>query len=178
MDFDLVRRKIINNKFSLSYRNGEKLFQDGKVEIVDIKEINNITYIYGRINDERKIFSTFIKIDEKGRILKLSCNCEVNEEARRAGSVFACSHIIATVLRLTNNSNLDRDKNKDGIKLSILLEDSFKEDYLYDASLYLKDKSRIRINNKADLEYNVLNEKAVYSFKRINYTKADKALIK
>lgn len=178
MDFDLIRRKVINNKFSLSYRNGEKLLQDGDVEIVDVKEIDNVMYIYGRVNDERKIYSTFIKIDEKGKILKLSCNCDVNEEARRSGSSFACSHIIATVLKLSNNKYADRHRNRDGVSLSILLEDSFKDDYVYNASLYLKDKSRIRISSKADLEYNVLNEKAVYSFKRINYTKADKALIK
>ncbi|MBE6049030.1 MAG: hypothetical protein E7213_11650 [Clostridium sp.] len=178
MDFDFIRRKIINNKFSLSYKNGEKLFQEGKVEIVDIKDIENIIYIYGRVKDKTRIYSTFIKFHKQGKILKLSCNCELNEEARRAVSSFACSHIIATVLKLSNNEHLDNNKTKDGVTLSILLEDSFKDDYLYNVSLYLKDRSRIRISDKADLEYNILNDKAVYSFRRINYTKADKALIK
>lgn len=178
MNIDLIKRKIINNKFSLSYRNGEKLCVEGKAEIVDVKEIDNITYIYGRVNDDRKVFSTFIKADSKGKLLKISCNCEINEEARRSGGSFACSHLIATVLKLSKKEDIQDSRDKEIVDLSILLEDSFKDDYLYDVSLYLKDKSRLRISSKADLAYNILNDKAIYSFRRINYSKGDKALIR
>ena len=101
MDFDLLKRKIINNKFSLSYRNGEKLYEENKAEVIDVKEIDNISNIYGRVTDGRKVYSTFIKSDSNGRALKLSCNCEIHEEARKSGSNFACSHLIATILELT-----------------------------------------------------------------------------
>lgn len=178
MDFDLLKRKIINNKFSLSYRNGEKLYEENKAEVIDVKEIDNISNIYGRVTDGRKVYSTFIKSDSNGRALKLSCNCEIHEEARKSGSNFACSHLIATILELTKRNNIHKENNKDEIELSILLEENYKDDYLYNISLFIKDKSRIRINTKVDLEYHILNDKAVYSFKRVNYSKNDKALIK
>lgn len=178
VDFDLLKRKMINNKFSLSYRNGEKLFKENKVEIIDVREIEDISYIYGRVTDDRKVYSTFIKSDSKRRILKLSCNCEIHEESRKSGSSFACSHLIATILQLTKKINRYERDSKDDIEISVLLEESYKKDYLYDISLFIKDKSRIRISTKADLEYYILNDKAIYSFKRVSYSKTDKALIK
>ena len=62
MDFKLLNNIVLKNKTSLSYRNGEKLFQDKCVKNIDIRKIGKNTIIYGIVQDKVRLISTNIKL--------------------------------------------------------------------------------------------------------------------
>ena len=53
MNFNLLQDKILNNKFSIGYKKAINLVKGDKVKIIDIKEVNKVTNIYGRVSDGR-----------------------------------------------------------------------------------------------------------------------------
>ncbi len=177
MNFNLLQEKILNNKFSIGYKKAVDLVRDKKVEIVDIKEINEITNIYGRVNDGPKKYNTHIRIKNKLNSIQFSCNCEVCEEAKRMGVQFPCQHIISVALKvLQKREKGNREKEK--INFMVRLEESFNKEYKYNASIILKDKGIIKISNNEELEYNIFSKRAVYSLRRIDYSSRQKKILK
>lgn len=179
MYLDFFKNKVLKNKFSISYKNGEKLFKSGNVKFIDSKEIEGITNIYGRINDGPREYSTHIKINNKNNYYDLKCNCNLSKQANLSGGKFACEHIIATILSLVNNDDIDTfERKKERVNITLRLEESFNSDYIFNVVLYLGSIGRIKISNKSELNFNVFSEKGSYSFKNIEYSKDEKRLLK
>ena len=179
MYIDILKNKVLKNKFSISYKNGEKLFKNGNVKFIDSKEIEGVANIYGRVNDGPRDYSTHIKINNKNNYYDLKCSCNLSREARLSGGKFACEHIIATILSLVNNDDVSTFKRKkERINITLRLEESFNPDYIFKAVLYLGTIGRIKISNKSELNFNVFSEEGSYSFKNIEYSKDEKRLLK
>ena len=68
MNFNIIDKKILNNKFSISYKNGQVLFKRGYVKFIDIKNLDDCTVIYGRVLEGIKTFRTFIKINNNDKV--------------------------------------------------------------------------------------------------------------
>lgn len=178
MDFKLLNNIVLKNKTSLSYRNGEKLFQDNCVKNIDIRKIEKNTIIYGTVQDKVRLISTNIKLRENGKV-QLKCNCELNKEARVSGNQFACKHIVATTLKVLENLGINReDSKKERVTLEVSIEKSFENNNSFNIFLYLKKANRIKISNISELEFNVFSKKGAYFFKNTDYSKEEVELLK
>lgn len=178
MDFKLLNNIVLKNKTSLSYRNGEKLFQNNGVKNIDIREVDNDTIIYGTVQDKVKFISTYIKLSKSGKV-QLKCNCELNKEARVSGNQFACKHIVATALKLLDNLGIDReDSKKEKVTLEVTIKKSFENNDSFNIFLYLKKANRIKISNISELEFNVFSKKGAYFLKNTDYSKEEIELLK
>ncbi|MBE6050125.1 MAG: DEAD/DEAH box helicase [Clostridium sp.] len=177
MNFNLLQDKILNNKFSIGYKKAVELVREKKVEIVDIKEINEVTNIYGRVIDGPRKYNTHIRIRNNFNSIQFSCNCDVCEEARRMGVQFPCQHIVSVALKVLEKRERGYRK-KEKINFIVRLEESFSKEYKYNASIILKDKGIIKISNNEELEYNIFSRRAVYSLERIEYSSRQKKILK
>ena len=138
MDIKLLDNIVLKNKTSLSYRNGEKLFEKNSVKSIDIRELNGDTIIYGVVQEGISLISTYIRLNKNGK-LQLKCNCEINKEARLSGGQFACMHIVATVLKLTKNLKINEYNSKsEKARIEIMPEKSFDSSDNFNIFLYLK----------------------------------------
>lgn len=179
MNYELLRKKVLNNRFSLSYKNGEKLYLEKKVELIDIKDVNGIINIYARVYDIAKKRSTHIKVNNDGKVLSFKCNCELNEIARNNGTNFACEHIIATTLKLTESFEVKKEyRIKEDIEVSIRIEECFKKREKFNIILGLKSKGKLNICTIGELQQNVISDTGVYSIKKMNYSKEQRQLIR
>ena len=159
MNFNLLQEKILNNKFSIGYKKAINLVKGDKVKIIDIKEVNKVTNIYGRVSDGPKKYNTHIRLQSNVNNVQLSCNCEVYEEARCMGVQFPCQHIIGTALKVLENQERQyRVKQK--VNFIVKLEESYNKEYKFNISIILKDKGIIKISNTEELEYNIFSNKA------------------
>ena len=177
MNFNLLQDKILNNKFSIGYKKAINLVKGDKVKIIDIKEVNKVTNIYGRVSDGPEKYNTHIRLQSNVNNVQLSCNCEVYEEARRMGVQFPCQHIIGTALKVLENQERQyRVKQK--VNFIVKLEESYNKEYKFNISIILKDKGIIKISNTEELEYNIFSNKATYSFEKIAYSKEQRKILK
>lgn len=178
MDVKLLNNIVLKNKTSLSYRNGEKLFEKNSVKSIDVRELNGDTIVYGVVEDGISLISTYIRLNKNGKV-QLKCNCEINKEARLSGGNFSCMHIVATVLKLTKNLKINEYVSKsEKAKIELMLEKSFDNNDNFNIFLYLKKLNRIKISNVSELEFNVFSDKGAYSLKNTDYSKETMELLK
>ena len=170
MDLKLIN-EIIKNKYSLSYKIGYEHFSKDRVRIVDVKEIDNITNIYGRVTEGVNTLFTHIKLsNSKPRLI---CNCAFSKETE--GSL-PCEHIIATILKLNDIYNYEEpDKVEESVKITLILEETFNKDYKFQAHLFLDGKGRIKLSSKLDLDRHVFDKRGKY---HTGYTEENIKLLK
>lgn len=133
MDFTKLK-KIINNKNSISYKNGYKIFISGKTNIIDSRLIEGSLNIYGRVETDAKTYSTHIRCGSNGRQY-LKCNCELCRSIR-SSTGYACEHIVATILLYLKNNHIEDKHYNNNIELDIRLEENYYDNYLYDCYIY------------------------------------------
>ncbi|MDY3828962.1 MAG: hypothetical protein SOZ71_09345, partial [Clostridium sp.] len=170
MDLKLIN-EIIKNKYSLSYKIGYEHFSKDRVRIVDVKEMDNTTNIYGRVTEGVNTLFTHIKLsNSKPRLI---CNCAFSKETE--GSL-PCEHIIATILKLNDIYNYEEpDKVEESVKITLILEETFNKDYKFQAHLFLDGKGRIRLSSKLDLDRHVFDKRGKY---HTRYTEENIKLLK
>lgn len=133
MNFDKLKR-IINNKNSISYKNGYKIFKSGKANIIDSRLIEGNLNIYGRVETDVKTYSTHIRLDVNDRQY-LKCNCELCRDIS-SSSGYACEHIVATILLYLKINHIEDKYYNNNAELGIRLEENYGNNYMYDCYLY------------------------------------------
>lgn len=133
MSYDKLK-KVINNKNSISYKNGYNIFKCGKANIIDSRVIENNLNIYGRIESEVKTYATHIRFDGRDRYY-LKCNCELSRNIKSTTG-YACEHVIATILTFLKINHIEEKNYKNYIEFDIRLEESYCDNYMYDCYLY------------------------------------------
>lgn len=100
-------------------KEGEKLFNEGLVNNIKGKKIDNIYHIYGSVSNKTKSkeFNTHIKINLADKTLQdVTCTCDDFKELSHNGYSFMCGHLIATAykfFRLMSKGNPGKSESSD-----------------------------------------------------------------
>lgn len=161
MEYELLNKFVIKNKYSISYKNAEKLVAKDTVSITDIIRKDGKFIIYGSTIIGHKIINIFVKVSGKNIIYK--CNCNFGREQELYGGSTPCEHILALIIKVLKEASVSTYEDAKG---SLELKLKIKEDYLsslsFNLTVYVKGNNIKKIENKTELINSVFNNNGIY----------------
>ena len=174
MQYQLLNKFILKNKYSISYKNAKKLIEKNKVSVIDIIKKDNKHIIYGRVNVEHKLINIFVKVDEKNIIYK--CNCLFYKSQEVYGTRTPCEHVLALIIKVLQDTNVITYENVRNLELKIKMKEDYLDSLLFNVTIYVKGKNIKKIDNISDLVNTIFNKNSIFNIK--DFKEKDKNILR